>query len=239
MSARSSVEPDSTLRDGRRQPPQECARMTNQTYPFALPPLPYAPDALEPHLDTRTMIIHHDEHHRVYVERLNAALEDHPGLHGRTIENLLRNLNRVPTAIRPAVRNNGGGHLNHALFWNLIGPPGQPMPSGPLLDALSDSFGSFEEFRLKFREAAIAHFASGWVFLVADARKNMLEVLTLPDHHCVLGTHQTVLLVCDVWEHAYYLKHQQKRADYVDSWWQVANWQEASRRFGDRAEAAA
>jgi Fe-Mn family superoxide dismutase len=185
------------------------------------------------------MTTHHDEHHRVYVERLNAALKDHPGLHGRTIENLLRNLNRVPAAIRPAVRDNGGGHLNHALFWNLIGPPGQTRPSGPLLDALSDSFGSFEEFRLKFREVAIAHFASGWVFLVADARKNTLEVLKLPDHHCVLGAHQTVLLVCDVWEHAYYLKHQQKRADYVDDWWQVANWQEAARRFSHLAQAAA
>ncbi len=213
--------------------------MTTQTYPFSLPPLPYAPEALEPHFDARTMSIHHGEHHRVYVERLNAALEGHPGLHGRTIENLLRNLNRIPQDIRPAVRNNGGGHLNHSLFWSLIGPPGQQTPSGPLLDALLDSFGSLEAFRSKFREVATGHFASGWVFLVADARKNALEVLSLPDHHCVLGTHQTVLLVCDVWEHAYYLKHQQKRADYVDCWWQVANWQEAARRFGRTAEAAA
>lgn len=213
--------------------------MTTQTYPFELPPLAFAPEALEPHFDARTMNIHHDEHHRVYVERLNAALKDHPGLHGRTIENLLRNLNRIPSDIRPAVRNNGGGHLNHSLFWSLIGPPVKTAPAGPLLDALTDSFGSLESFRVKFREAAVGHFASGWVFLVADARKNALEVAALPDHHCVLGTHQTVLLVCDVWEHAYYLKHQQKRADYVDCWWQVANWQEASRRFGRPVEAAA
>ena len=213
--------------------------MTTQTYPFELPPLPYAPDALEPHFDARTMGIHHDEHHRVYVERLNAALKDHPGLHGRTIENLLRNLNRIPPDIRPAVRNNGGGHLNHSLFWSLIAAPGKQAPTGLLLDALTDSFGSLEAFRSKFGEVATGHFASGWVFLVADARKNALEVLALPDHHCVLGTHQTVLLVCDVWEHAYYLKHQQKRADYVDCWWQVANWQEAARRFDALRQAAA
>ena len=185
------------------------------------------------------MSIHHDEHHRVYVERLNAALQDHPGLHGRTIENLLQNLNRIPPDIRPAVRNNGGGHLNHSLFWSLIGPPVKTAPAGPLLEALTASFGSLESFRVKFREAAAGHFASGWVFLVADARKHALEVLALPDHHCVLATHQTVLLVCDVWEHAYYLKHQQKRADYVDCWWQVANWQEAAHRFGRPVDAAA
>jgi superoxide dismutase, Fe-Mn family len=213
--------------------------MTNQTYPFSLPPLPYAPEALEPHFDARTMRIHHDEHHRVYVERLNAALEDHPGLHGRSIENLLRNLNRIPPDIRPTVRNNGGGHLNHSLFWSLIGPPGQRVPTGPLLDAVTDNFGSLAALQSKFHAVATAHFASGWVFLVADTSKNALEVLSLPDHHCVLGTHQTVLLVCDVWEHAYYLKHQHKRADYVDCWWQVANWQEAARRFGGAAEAAA
>jgi Fe-Mn family superoxide dismutase len=213
--------------------------MTTQTYPFSLPPLPFAPDALEPYFDVRTMSVHHDEHHRVYVERLNAALTDRPGLHGRTIESLLRNLKRIPLDIRPAVRNNGGGHLNHSLFWSLVAAPGQQAPTGQLLDAVTESFGSVDALRLKFREVAITHFASGWVFLVADARKNSLEVMSLPDHHCVLGTHQTVLLVCDVWEHAYYLKHQQKRADYVDCWWQVANWQEAARRFGHPAEAAA
>ena len=213
--------------------------MTNQTYPFELPPLDFAPEALEPHIDARTTRIHHGEHHRVYVEKLNAALKDHPVLHGRTIENLLRNLNRIPSDIRSAVRNNGGGHLNHSLFWSLITAPGKHAPEGPLLGAVNANFGSLDAFRAKFNEVAIGHFASGWVFLVADARKNALEVVALPDHHCVLGTHRTVLLVCDVWEHAYYLKHQQKRADYVDCWWQVANWQEAARRFGRMAEAAA
>ena len=213
--------------------------MTNQTYPFQLPLLPFHADALEPYFDARTMRIHHDEHHRVYVERLNTALQDYPELHGMTIEQLLRQLNKVPSGIRTAVRTNGGGHLNHSLFWSLIGTPDQTLPEGPLHDALKSSFGSIKAFRAKFREVAIGHFASGWVFLVADAKKNALEVLALPDHHCVLGTHQTVLLICDVWEHAYYLKHQQKRADYVDSWWQVANWQEAAHRFDTPRQAAA
>jgi Fe-Mn family superoxide dismutase len=145
----------------------------------------------------------------------------------------------IPPDIRTAVRNNGGGHLNHAIFWSLVGPPGKSVPTGPLLEALTDSFVSLQAFRSKFGEVATGHFASGWVFLVADARKNALEVLSLPDHHCVLGTHQTVLLVCDVRERAYYPKHRQKRADYVDCWWQVANWQEAARRFDAPRQAAA
>jgi Fe-Mn family superoxide dismutase len=205
--------------------------MTNSTYPFELPPLPYAPEALEPHVDARTMRIHHDEHHRVYVEKLNAALEGHPQLHGQTIEDLLRGLDRIPEAIRTAVRNNGGGHLNHGLLWSLIAPPGQAGPTGRLLEALQASFGSVEAFRKRFSEAATGHFASGWAFLVADSKQQTLKVLSLPDHQCVLDTHETVLLVCDVWEHAYYLKHQNRRAEYLDSWWPVANWHEATNRF--------
>jgi Fe-Mn family superoxide dismutase len=213
--------------------------MKQQTYPFELPPLPYSPEALEPHFDARTMRIHHGEHHGVYVERLNAALKDQPGLHGKTLEYLLRNLNRIPSDIRAAVRNNGGGHLNHSLFWDLIAVPGQPAPTGALLDALKKSFGSLADFKSKFSEVATSHFASGWAFLVADTRKDALEVLSLPDQQCVLGTHRTVLLICDVWEHAYYLQHQQKRADYVECWWQVANWQEAALRYGRTVESAA
>jgi Fe-Mn family superoxide dismutase len=205
--------------------------MTNSTYPFELPPLPYAPEALEPHVDARTMRIHHDEHHRVYVERLNAALKDHPQLHGQTMVDLLRGLDRAPEDIRTAVRNNGGGHLNHSLLWSLIAPPGQVGPTGKLLGALQASFGSVEAFRKRFSEVATGHFASGWAFLVADAKKQALKVLSLPDHQCVLDTNETVLLVCDVWEHAYYLKHQNRRAEYVESWWPVANWQQAARRF--------
>ena len=143
--------------------------MTNNTYPFALPPLPYAPEALEPHVDARTMRIHHDEHHRVYVEKLNAALKDHPQLHGHTLEDLLRSIDRMPEGIRTAVRNNGGGHLNHSLLWSLTAPPGQVGPTGTLLAALKASFGSVEEFRKRFTEVATGHFASGWAFLVADS----------------------------------------------------------------------
>ena len=205
--------------------------MTNPTYPFELPPLPYAPEALEPHVDARTMRIHHDEHHRVYVERLNLALEAHPQLHQQTIDDLLRGLERVPEAIRTAVRNNGGGHLNHGLLWSLIAPPGQTGPTGKLLEALKAGFGSVEAFRKRFSEVATGHFASGWAFLVADSKKQTLKVLSLPDHQCVLDTHETVLLVCDVWEHAYYLKHQNRRAEYLESWWAVANWREAANRF--------
>jgi superoxide dismutase, Fe-Mn family len=192
--------------------------MTNSTYPFELPPLPYAAEALEPHVDAGTMRIHHDEHHRVYVERLNAALEGHPQLHEQTIEDLL-------------VRNNGGGHLNHGLLWSLIAPPGQAGPTGRLLEALQASFGSIADFRKRFSDVATGHFASGWAFLVADSKQQTLKVVSLPDHQCVLDTHETVLLVCDVWEHAYYLKHQNRRAEYVEAWWSVANWQQAAHRF--------
>jgi Fe-Mn family superoxide dismutase len=185
------------------------------------------------------MRIHHDEHHRVYVERLNAALKDHPQLHGRTIEDLLRGLDRAPEGIRTAVRNNGGGHLNHSLLWSLMAPPGQVGPTGKLMEALKASFGSVEAFRKRFSEVATGHFASGWAFLVADSKKQTLKVLSLPDHQCVLDTHETVLLVCDVWEHAYYLKHQHRRAEYLESWWAVANWQEAGRRFDRDGKAEA
>jgi Fe-Mn family superoxide dismutase len=210
---------------------QKSIRMTNTHYPFELPPLPYAADALEPHFDARTMRIHHDEHHRTYVERLNAALKDHPSLHAMTVEELLRDPGRIPDAARTAVRNNGGGHLNHSLLWSLIEPHRQSGPKGRLLEAMKASFGTVETFRKRFSEVATGHFASGWAFLVADSKSHALEVVALPDHQCVLGSHETVLLVCDVWEHAYYLKHQNRRPEYLDCWWAVANWQAAERRF--------
>lgn len=206
--------------------------MTTSSYPFELAALPYGYAALEPHIDERTMRIHHDKHHRSYVDKLNGALKDHPQLHGMTLVELLRNLEQVvPEAIRTAVRDNGGGHLNHQLFWELIGPPGQPAPTGRLKAAIESRFGSLEAFRAKFTDVAVKHFASGWTFLVADAKAQTLEVVSLPNHQCVLAAGQTVLLVCDVWEHAYYLKHQNRRSEYLDSWWQVASWPEAARRF--------
>ena len=205
--------------------------MRNSIYPFQLPPLPYAYEALEPHFDEKTMRIHHDKHHRAYVDKLNAALKDHPLLHGMPVEELLRDPDRIPEAIRTAVRDNGGGHLNHQLFWTLIGPPGQSGPQGRLLEAINSNFDSVESLRAKFNEVAIGHFASGWTFLVADAKKQSLDILSLPNHQCVLGMHETVLLVCDLWEHAHYLKNQNRRPEYLDSWWSVANWREAARRF--------
>jgi len=205
--------------------------MTTSSYPFELAPLPYDYAALEPHIDERTMRIHHDKHHRSYVDKLNGALKDHPRLHGMTLVELLRNLERVPEAIRTAVRDNGGGHLNHQLFWELIGPPGPPAPTGRLKEAIESRFGSLEAFRAKFTDVATKHFASGWTVLVADAKAQTLEIVSLPNHQCVLAAGQTVLLVCDVWEHAYYLKHQNRRPEYLDSWWQVASWPEAARRF--------
>lgn len=205
--------------------------MTTSSYPFELVPLPYDYGALEPHVDERTMRIHHDKHHRAYVDKLNAALKDHPQLHGVTLMDLLRDLERVPKAIRDAVRDNGGGHLNHQLFWELTGPPGLPAPSGRFKEAMDSRFGSIEAFRAKFSDVAINHFASGWTFFVADAKAQTLEILSLPNHQCVLAASQSVLLACDVWEHAYYLKHQNSRPEYLDSWWHVVNWQEAMRRF--------
>lgn len=205
--------------------------MKSPYYPFELPALPYACAALEPHFDEQTVGIHHDKHHRAYVDKLNAALKDHPQLHDMSVEELLRNPDRIPESIRTEVHNNGGGHLNHQLFWILIAPPPQSGPTGQLLRTINSKFGSIESFRTEFNKVALKHFASGWTFLVADVRKQSLEILSLPNHECVLGMNKTVLLVCDVWEHAYYLKYQNRRADYLDGWWSVANWQEAERRF--------
>ena len=165
--------------------------MRNSIYPFQLPPLPYAYEALEPHFDEKTMRIHHDKHHRAYVDKLNAALKDHPLLHGMPVEELLRDPDRIPEAIRTAVRDNGGGHLNHQLFWTLIGPPGQSGPQGRLLETINSSFDSVESLRAKFNEVAIGHFASGWTFLVADAKKQSLDILSLPNHQLAGGQSQT------------------------------------------------
>jgi superoxide dismutase, Fe-Mn family len=213
--------------------------MTRSHYPFALPALPCAVDALEPYIDARTMRIHHGEHHRTYVEQLNAALEDQPHLHELTVEELLGDPDRIPEAARAAVRNNGGGHLNHSLFWSLITPPGQAGPASGLSRAIDATFGSMETLRLRFAELAGRHFASGWAFLVANSSRDSLEILSLPDHQCVLESHRTVLLVCDVWEHAYYLKHQNRRAEYLDCWWSTVDWQEAGLRFDSQDRVAA
>ena len=208
----------------------EGISVNNPYYPFQLQPLSYDYAALEPHFDEKTIRIHHDKHHRAYIDKLNAALKNHPQLHGMTVEELLRNPDRVPEAIRAEVSNNGGGHFYHQLLWTLIGPPRESVPKGQLMMAIDSKFGSIEAFREKFNEVAIQHFASGWTFLVTDARRQSLEICSLPNHERVLGS-KTVLLICDVWEHAYYLKYQNRRADYLAGWWSVVNWLEAEHRF--------
>ena len=193
------------------------------TYPFSVPPLRFAYDALEPYIDERTMRLHHDRHHAAYVDGLNATLEDHPELHGKSIEAILRELDRVPESIRAAVRDHGGGHANHQFFWKVIGPPGTA-PRGEMLSALEADFGSFEHFKSRFTEVAVGHFASGWAFLVLDPGSGRLEVLSLPNHDSVLTRGKMGLLLCDLWEHAYYLKYEERRAEYLAAFWHIVDW---------------
>ncbi|MEJ0091550.1 MAG: superoxide dismutase [Limisphaerales bacterium] len=196
--------------------------------PFTLPPLSYAYDALEPHIDTETMHIHHDKHHAAYVTNLNKAVADYPDLGKKTVEDLVKDLNSVPEQIRTAVRNNGGGHYNHSLFWQMMKPNGGGESTGDLAKAIDASFGSFNVFKEKFSEASTKVFGSGWTWLVADGGK--LKVVSTPNQDTPLSTGQIPLLGLDVWEHAYYLKHQNKRADYIAAWWNVVNWDFVSER---------
>ncbi|MHC5052415.1 MAG: superoxide dismutase, partial [Planctomycetota bacterium] len=182
-----------------------------------LPPLPYAHDALEPHIDTRTMEIHHGKHHQAYVNNLNKALEAHPELAARPVEDLLADLRSVPDGVRLAVRNNGGGHANHSLFWTSMGPGKGGTPTGVLADAISSTFGSFEAFQERFAAAAASRFGSGWAWLVNNG--GALDVLSTPNQDSPLLEGKTPLLGLDVWEHAYYLKYQNRRPDYVTAWW--------------------
>ncbi|MBI4281535.1 superoxide dismutase [Candidatus Uhrbacteria bacterium] len=197
-----------------------------------LPKLPYAYDALEPFIDARTMEIHHTKHHQVYVDKLNAALETVPTLKDKPVEELLRDLSAVPESIRTAVRNHGGGHANHSLFWTLMNPRANGeggKPSGALADALTTTFGGLEKFQEEFSKAAVGVFGSGWAWLTLKEGK--LAVITTPNQDSPISTGATPLLALDVWEHAYYLKYQQKRADYVAAWWNVVNWDAAAENF--------
>ena len=194
-----------------------------------LPPLPYAYNALEPHLDELTMRIHHDKHHAAYVNNLNAALEKHPELQGKSLEDLLGSLGRVPDDIRTAVRNNGGQHYNHSMYWQVMGPNAGGAPSGPIADAIKAAFGSFEAFKDQFSKAAVGRFGSGWAWLVKDGGKLVIEATS--NEGCPLMEGKVPLLVVDVWEHAYYLKYQNRRAAYVGAWWNLVNWAEVNRRF--------
>ncbi|MFP4978051.1 superoxide dismutase [Paenibacillus sp. CN-4] len=196
---------------------------------FQLPALPYANDALEPHIDALTMEIHHDRHHNTYVTNLNAALEKAPELQNKSLEELISDLNAVPEAIRTAVRNNGGGHANHSLFWETIGPNGGGAPTGALAAAIDSELGGFEKFKEDFTAAATTRFGSGWAWLVVKDGK--LAVTSTPNQDNPLMEGATPLLGLDVWEHAYYLKYQNKRPDYIKAFWNVVNWEEVGKRY--------
>lgn len=200
-------------------------------YPFKLPELPYAFDALEPHIDARTMEIHHGKHHAAYTNNLNAALEKHPQLQGKSIEELLGDIDSVPEDIRTAVRNNGGGYHNHALFWQIMGPNGGGEPTGELADAIRSAFGSFDELKQKVNAAATGQFGSGWGWLVVADGK--LQVYATPNQDSPLMKGHRPVLGVDVWEHAYYLNYQNRRPDYLAAWWNTLNWDEVARRYGD------
>ncbi len=196
----------------------------------ALPPLPYAYNALEPHIDEQTMRIHHDKHHAAYVNNLNAALEGLDALGGLAVEALIADLTQVPDAKRTAVRNNGGGHANHALFWDVMAPGGASAPDGALAAAIDEAFGSFDSFKEQFAKACATRFGSGWGWLSVGANGTLL-VESTANQDSPLMEGRTPILGCDVWEHAYYLHYQNRRPDYVSAWWNVVNWTEVARRF--------
>lgn len=198
---------------------------------FTLPPLPYDYAALEPHIDEQTMRIHHDKHHGGYVNNLNAALEGNADLQGKSIEALLKGINSVPEKIRTAVRNNGGGHANHTLFWEIMTPGGPSEPAGALADSIKKAFGGLAGFKEQFAKAATTRFGSGWAWLIADANGG-LSIESTANQDSPLMEGKRPIIGIDVWEHAYYLKYQNKRADYIAAWWNVLNWAEAAKRLG-------
>ena len=196
---------------------------------YTVPPLPYAFDALEPHIDAKTMEIHHDKHHAAYVTNLNNAIAN-TDLGNQSIESLCMNIDKVPENIRQAVRNNGGGHANHSMFWTIMGPKAGGAPSGPLADAIKSDVGGFDAFKEAFNKAGLARFGSGWAWLSLDkSKKVIVESTHNQDNPLMHGN--TPLLGCDVWEHAYYLKYQNRRADYLTAWWNVVNWSAVAERY--------
>jgi Fe-Mn family superoxide dismutase len=200
---------------------------------FELKPLPYPTDALEPHIDARTMEIHHGKHHATYVTNLNNALKDQSSLSSRALEEILANLDSVPEAIRTAVRNNGGGHWNHDLFWRLITPEGSNTPSGDLAKAITTAFGTLDEFKAKFKAASLGRFGSGWAWLIAN-KDGSLAISSTPNQDNPLMEGKYAILGLDVWEHAYYLNYQNRRADYVDAFWNVLNWDVVAKLYAAR-----
>ncbi len=195
----------------------------------SVPPLPYPYNALEPHIDEQTMQIHHDKHHAAYVNNLNTALEQAPDLQGKSVEELIANLDSVPEGIRTAVRNNGGGHANHTMFWEIMGPNGGGQPTGALADAINEAFGSLDGFKEQFAKAATTRFGSGWAWLISNGGR--LEITSTANQDSPLMEGKTPILGLDVWEHAYYLKYQNRRPDYITAWWNVVNWDAVSQRY--------
>jgi Fe-Mn family superoxide dismutase len=199
---------------------------------FTLPPLPYPSDALEPHIDKQTMEIHHGKHHAAYVNNLNAALEKHPELQSKSLEDLLRGINSVPEDIRTAVRNNGGGHANHSMFWVIMGPKAGGAPTGAIADAINSSFGSFDKLKEEMNKAGMGRFGSGWAWLIDAGGK--LTVESSANQDSPLMENKKIVMGVDVWEHAYYLKYQNRRNEYLAAWWNTINWNEVNKRLQGR-----
>jgi len=195
----------------------------------SVPPLPYDYNALEPHIDEQTMRIHHDKHHAAYVNNLNAALEKHPELQNKSAEDLIKDINSIPEAIRGAVRNNGGGHVNHTMFWEIMGPGKGGEPTGKIGEAIKSTFGSFDTFKTQLNDAGVKRFGSGWAWLVDAGGKLAIESTANQDNPMMEG--KRAIFGVDVWEHAYYLKYQNRRPDYLAAWWNVINWDEINKRF--------
>lgn len=198
--------------------------------PFTLPELPYAYDALAPKIDKETMTIHHDRHHKAYVDNLNAAVAGHADLAKMSIDAILRNIDKVPQEIRQRVINNGGGHYNHTMFWQIMGPGGARQPQGNLAQAINSTFGNFDKFKGAFKQACLDRFGSGWGWLVKSA-DGKLSIISTANQDCPLMTGQMPILGCDVWEHAYYIGYRNRRPDYIDAWWDVVNWTAVGQRF--------
>ena len=196
----------------------------------SLPPLPYATDALEPHIDKQTMEIHHGKHHAAYVNNLNTALEKHPDLQSKSVEDLIGGISTVPEDIRTAVRNNGGGHANHSMFWQIMAPNAGGPPTGAIADAITSSFGSFDAFKEQFAKAGVGRFGSGWAWVIDTGSKLAIE--STPNQDSPLMEGKKAVFGLDVWEHAYYLKYQNRRPDYIGAWWNVVNWAEVNKRLG-------
>lgn len=198
--------------------------------PYQLPKLPYSYDALEPHIDARTMEIHHTKHHQTYINNVNAALEKHPELADKSVEDLIRDLNAVPEDIRTVVRNNGGGHANHSMFWTIMAPKAGGEPSGGLAEAIKSAFGGFDSFKDQFSKAAAGRFGSGWAWLSVDG-SGKLVVTSTPNQDSPLSEGLKPILGLDVWEHAYYLNYQNRRPDYIAAWWNVVNWKQVASNY--------